>query len=380
MSEIVTQKSVTFINYSTPAEITTRELDLATCYKENEIVIKVEAAALNPFDLLVHGLYPKHLFSQKPKTYGEDFAGTIVKRGAKVDAKKWAVGRKVNGMFYHLYGDRGSLSNYLILDPVASGSVLPLEGEVPQSLLEQGHYNEFEINASWPLVFGTAYCALFRQGQCLGPDSKVLVIGASTSVSNCFIQIAKNHLHIGTVVGICSTKSIEFNKSQGFDYLVAYDSPRDDPKSGSVVEQVKQLIAGELNGEKFDLIFDSVGNSDFKPVIDEILKPMSANSQYVTIAGDAKMSYSHPSFAAFIPSRYRVMNLTPWKRFNYVPLMLDPSSDWMELGAKMLREGQFKPLIDSTYSFNDFQSAIDKLMSNRCKGKVVIKIDPDESK
>ena len=117
------------------------------------------------------------------------------------------------------------------------------------------------------------------------PSSKVLVLGASTSVASCFIQIAKNYSHIGTVVGTCNSRSVDFNKAKGFDYLVTYDE-------GDTVEKIKELIANELNGEKFDLIFDTVGNKQFFPVINEVLKPMSANSQYVTIAGDAKLIFS----------------------------------------------------------------------------------------
>ena len=368
--EVVLQKSVTFVNYSTPAEITTKELDLATCYKDNEIVIKVEAASLNPIDLLLHGMYPKHLLPQKPKPYGMDFAGTIVKRGAKVDAAKWAVGRKVNGMLFHMYGDRGTLSNYLVIDPVAVGSVTPMSA-LPESLVEyygDKRYNEFEVNAAWPLVFGTAFGALFRQGQHLGPESKVLVLGASTSVASCFIQIAKNYSHIGTVVGTCNSRSVEFNKAKGFDYLVTYDE-------GDTVEKVKELIANELNGERFDLIFDTVGNKQFFPVINEVLKPMSANSQYVTIAGDAKLSYSNPTYSSMMPSKQSLLSFTPWKKLNYTHLLVDSKSDWMELGAKMLKEGSFKPLIDSVYLFDDFQHAIDRLMSNKCRGKVVIDVN-----
>ena len=38
---------------------------------------------------------------------------------------------------------------------------------------------------------------------------------------------------------------------------------------GDTVEKIKELIANELNGEKFDLIFDTVGNKQFFPVINE---------------------------------------------------------------------------------------------------------------
>ena len=102
---------------------------------------------------------------------------------------------------------------------------------------------------------------------------------------------------------------------------------------------------------------------------------MSANSQYVTIAGDAKLSYSNPTYSSMMPTKQSFLNFTPWKKFDYTHLLVDSKSDWMELGAKMLKEGSFKPLIDSVYLFDDFQHAIDRLMSNKCRGKVVVDVN-----
>lgn len=130
--------------------------------------------------------------------------------------------------------------------------------------------------------FGTAYGVLYDQGQKLGPDSKILVNGASTAVSN--VQIAKKELKIGTVIGICNSKSFECNKETGFDHLIAYEK-------GNVVEEVQKYLDNDLEGAKFDLIFDSVGTSQFFPTIDKLLKPMNEGSYFVTSAGNYKVDY-----------------------------------------------------------------------------------------
>lgn len=108
--EVVTNRAVTYINNTTPATITSSKLDLRTCYKDSELVIEVHAAALNPIDFITHELCSSYIFGKYPKTYSRDYSGVVVKAGKHVD-RSWKVGDKVNGMYSHIYGERGSLSH-----------------------------------------------------------------------------------------------------------------------------------------------------------------------------------------------------------------------------------------------------------------------------
>lgn len=359
MSEIVTNSAVTFVNNKTPAKITTEEIDLNACFTDDEIVVEIHAAALNPVDFLLHSFAYSFILNGKPKVYSRDYSGVVIRAGKNVS--KWKVGDKVTGMFDHVYGDRGALSNYLILNPDKNVAIARL------AKFDDEKYDDFILNAAWPLVFGTAYSALLKQGQTLGPESKVLVIGASTSVSNAFIQIAKHHLHIGTVVGVSSKASMEHNKELGFDYMVPYND-------GSAVEHVKDLIKNKLNNEKFDLIFDSVGNSDFYPLHDTFLKPKNEGSLYATIVGDSKFNYLNPSLWDILPNFHIFKRYGPFKCYNYSNFLLHPLSEYMELGVEMIEKGEYKPAIDSVYDFKDFQQALDRIRSNKAKGKVVIRL------
>lgn len=358
----VTNRAITFINSRTPATITSREIDLNRCFSDTEIVIKIHAASLNPIDLLLHHTASRLPFNSHPKTFSRDYAGVIVKVGDKVD-RKWKIDDRVAGCFFHLYGEQGTLSDYLILNPSQQKAIAHIRDTTEEHL----KYDPFVLNAAWPLVFGTAYSALFDYGQKLGPDSKILVIGASTSVSYALVHIAKNFLNVGTVVGVCSSKSFEYNKAAGFDYLVPYDQ-------GPMVEEVGKLLVGTFKNEKFDLIFDSVGNSDFFPVINKFLKPKSENSHYVTIAGDNKINFKGSMFGmSNIRSFLRTVN--PLKDFNYSLEVLPCKQEYMDLGVKLIAESKYIPKIDSVYDFNDYQQAMDRLQSNSAKGKVVLKIN-----
>ncbi|GAV51780.1 hypothetical protein ZYGR_0AF02510 [Zygosaccharomyces rouxii] len=361
MSKVV-NRAVTFVNSRTPATITTKEIDLNHCFKDTEIVIKINAASLNPIDLMVHNFAWKLPFNSHPKTFSRDYAGVIVKAGDKVDPK-WKVDDKVAGSFFHLYGEQGALSDYLILNPKEQKAI----AHIQDTAKPDSEYDPFVLNAALPVVFGTAYTALFDYGQKLGPDSKILVIGASTSVSYALVHIAKKILNVGTVVGICSSQSFESNEAAGFDYLVPYDK-------GPVTEEVGKLLVGSLKNEKFDLIFDSVGNKDFFPVIDKFLKPKSENSYYISVAGDTKLSfYSHPFNMTSVRCALRAVN--PFKSYNYSLEALPCKPEYMDLGVKLIAEGKFVPKIDSVYDFADYQKAMDRLKSNRAKGKVVIRIN-----
>lgn len=355
---MVSSRAVTYINKSTPATLVKKELDLDSCYGKDELVIEVHAASLNPIDLLVHAFASWPVVGSDVKTYSRDYSGIIVKRGDNVDPK-WKVGDKVNGFFNHLYGREGSLTDYLVLNPKQQCAIAHMNKPA------ESKYNEFIVNAAWPLVFGTAYSALFNYGQKLGPDSKILIIGASTSVSYAMLQIAKHEIGIKTVVGVCSSKSIEYNKKLGYDYLATYDQ-------GPIIESVGKILVGDLNNEKFDLIFDSVGNSEFFPVLDRFLKPKKENSYYISIAGDKKINYSHPRLRDTFSTLVRVLN--PLKCYNYASFFVASQENYMQLGAKMIREGTYQPLIDSVYPLVDFQQAIDRQKSNRAKGKIVIKV------
>lgn len=361
MSNVV-NRAISFINSRTPATITSKKIDLDHCFKDTEIVVKIHAASLNPIDLMVHNFSWRLPFNSHPKAFSRDYAGVIVRVGDKVDSK-WKVDDRVVGCFFHVYGEQGTLSDYLILNPNEQKAIAHIHDTTKQDPT----YDPFILNASWPLVFGTAYTALFDYNQRLGPDSKILVIGASTSVSYALVQIAKKTLNVGTVVGICSSQSFEYNKTAGFDHLVPYDQ-------GPITEEVGKLLVGSLKNEKFDLIFDSVGNKDFFPVVDKFLKPKSENSYYISIAGDNKLNFNgHPFGVTSIRSLLRSAN--PFKGYNYSFEVLPCKQEYMDLGVKLVTEGKYVPKIDSVYDFDDYQKAMDRLKSNRAKGKVVIKIN-----
>ncbi|SCU95697.1 LAFA_0G01706g1_1 [Lachancea sp. 'fantastica'] len=355
----VTNRAITFVNSKSVPSISSHEIDLDACYKGNEIVVKVHAAALNPIDLMVyHAAYP-WLAGKHEKTFSRDYSGEVVKVGSRV--KGFEVGDKIVGLFQHLWGAQGTLSNYLVLDPTVQCAVTKVQA------FEDPQYSDYVLNAAYPLVFGTAYQALTGNGQKLGPDSRILVIGASTSVSSALVQIAKNHLKVGTVVGTCSKKSFDYNKAFGFDHLVAYDE-------GDQMQEIQKLVKTDFGNQKFDLIFDSVGSSDFFANITEILKDKHENSHYSSVAGDTILDYSNISLTSLLPSWESLRRWGPFRKYNYKYVLLRKDPHAMATAAQMIADKKYRPPIDSVHKFDDFADAFKRLSSHRAKGKVVIEV------
>ncbi|GMM56103.1 hypothetical protein DAKH74_027190 [Maudiozyma humilis] len=362
-------KQVSFVNRDTPLTITSEEIDLDTCFKEDEIVVEVHSAALNPADVFLHKSAYVRLSSSKPKGTGVDYSGVIVRRGAKVDPK-WAVGDKVNGDCWVIYGAHGTVSNYLIFSPMAHPAIAHMAKVPEKTLSANPGASEFDVAAAWPLVFGTAYAAIFHPKRDWSKINNVLVLGASTGVGNSFVQIVKNHLKVKNVVGVCNENSIEYNKQFGFDYLVSYNN-------GKTLENVREVMKTKLDNEKFDVIFDSCGSTDFLPVMDEFLKKWDTGAYYSTVVGDVSNDYQNVNPLALLRRRLFVepfRRFKPWRSYNYYFNMCAEDPEVMALANKMIESGEYVPQIDSVFSFENFRQAFDKLETGKAKGKVVIEI------
>ncbi|KAH3901223.1 Yim1p SCDLUD_002709 [Saccharomycodes ludwigii] len=353
-SPLVKRRSITFVNNATAPKLTITELNISNCYSADEILIKVHSAAFNPVDILLASFANSWLSARTDKTFGRDFSGEVIKVGSNVQG--YDVGDHVCGLFEHLYGTEGTMSDYLILNPTKTKALGKFE-------LSKGSVYTPEVYdkyCSWPLVFGTAFQGLlnytltksiWKEDQ----SRKILVVGASTSVGTCVVQIAKKYLDISVVDGICSAASFERNKQLGYDTLFDYHSD----------DLVDQIVA---NSNKYDVIYDCCGNSYFSQCMDKVLKPKDTGSYYVTIVGDQKMNYKNPKIN-FVSNLRKLVYCT----YNYHVLKLEGSKDFIDVGLDMLSKGELNLPIDSLCEPEEFEKAIDRLESNNAKGKIVVR-------
>ena len=283
----------------------------------NQVLVKVEAAALNPKDILVRKGKFKQLTGRKfPQGIGYDFAGTIQNQNGHSFKK----GEKVFGM---VNGMKGRCCAALV--------------EVDANELYQMPENiSFEAAAGVPLAGQTALQAIRDIGQ-LTEGQKICINGASGGVGTLAIQVAKEFG--GIVTSISSDKNLTFCESFGADAALSYN-------------QINILESKD----KFDVFFDVFGNYNYQKVA-KILNP---KGKYVTTV---------PKAAIF---KEQFFNLFRKKKASMV--VVKSNKEDLKWFYDKLMAGNIRAVVDKTFPLTEIKVAQKYIESKRAKGKVILKI------
>ena len=221
-------KAIVYYNYGSPDVLKYEETEKPTP-ADDEVLIKVRAASVNPYDWhFMRGMpyllrLGAGLRQPKNKRLGVDAAGQVEAVGKNITQFK--LDDEVFGCC------KGAFAEYAC----ASESKVVLK---PANLT-------FEQAASIPIAGLTALQGLRRGGlEDRGENQagkKVLVNGATGGVGTFAVQIAKSFA--AEVTGVCSTKNVEMLRSIGADHVIDYRK-EDFTKCGP----------------RYDLIFDCVAN------------------------------------------------------------------------------------------------------------------------
>ncbi len=170
---------------------------------DNEILVDVKAASVNPLDSKVRSGYLRAMVGENfPISLGVDFSGIVR-----------AVGKATEGYRIgdHVYG--------ALSVPDKMGAYSEQITASPESLARMPSTLDFVQAASIPIIAATA-ALTFTKYASLKADDGVLIIGASGSVGAFGIQFAKQHNL--PVTASSSAKSLEFVKSLGADDVYDY--------------------------------------------------------------------------------------------------------------------------------------------------------------
>lgn len=366
-------KALTYVGKGAPPNFTYKTIN--SPIPKNKILIRINAAALNPIDLQLLNA-PVSITSPGRKGIGRDFSGVIEEVG-KDHKTKWQVGEKVCGMFIHLYG-QGTVADHVLINPDVDHII-----KTPPNL-------SAEEAAAFPLSFGAAYKAMSRAK--LNSRAWVCILGGNTAAGQYAIQLARNHFNVDKIVVTASSKSDAFVRELGADMVIDYKSATNIGDSLKYVLGRKQVESqdfritnntshateGDKEGKRFRLIFDCVGGTDVLFKAYDLLEPVSAGSAYVTLVGDNKMTREQVYGAdgyLYNPSSFgrRLMSATGISGINYVFENIT-QGDWLDTAYNLLLDGTVKVTIDSVYEWSDWKKAIAKLQSGKVSGKVVLHI------
>jgi NADPH:quinone reductase-like Zn-dependent oxidoreductase len=177
-------KAAVLTRYGPPEAVEIREVDRPVP-GENDVLVKIRAASINPLDW--HGMrgtpYIARLMgglnTPKDPRLGVDIAGHVEAIGKNVT--RFKPGDEVFGM------SKGALAEYGCISFAA-----PAKFALSMSALAQKPANAtFEQAAAIPVAGVTALQGLRHQGH-LQPGQKVLINGAAGGVGTFAVQIAKS--------------------------------------------------------------------------------------------------------------------------------------------------------------------------------------------
>lgn len=359
-------KALTYVGKGAPPNFTFKKINAPI--PSNKILIRINAAALNPVDLHLMNA-PISFTSPGHKGIGRDFSGTVEEVG-KGQKNNWKIGDKVCGMFIHVNG-QGTVADHILINPDVDHII-----KSPPNLSN-------EEAASYPISFGAAYKALNRAK--LDDKAWVCILGGNTAAGQYAIQLARNHFNVDKIVVTASARSEKFVKELGADMVIDYKSATNVGDSLQYVLGQKKLESEnfrasnnmsyieDAGAKKFRLILDCVGGTSVLVKAYELLEPYSAGSAYVTLVGDAPMSLDTVYGSSSWNMGRKLMSATGMSGINYVFENVTPG-EWLDKSYDLFVNGTVKPTIDSVYDWGSYKDAFTKIRSGKVRGKVVLKI------
>jgi NADPH:quinone reductase-like Zn-dependent oxidoreductase len=325
-------KAITYTKYGPPDVLQIEEVAKPSP-KDNEILIKTRATTVTSGDWRVRslnvpvgfGFISRLIFGvSRPKQpiLGTELAGEIESVGKKV--KKFKVGDQV---FVFSGAAMGCYVEYKCMPEDGAVSLKP--------------FNLTYDEAAAISFGGTTALDFFKRGK-LQSGEKVLVNGASGGVGTAAVQLAK---HFGAeVTGVCSTTNIELVKSLGANHVIDY---------------TKEDFTD--NGITYDIIVDTAGTAPFSRIKDSLKE----GGRLVLVLGG-------------LPDMLQI----PWVLMtSNKKIIAGPASERVEdlhFLAKLAETGEFKPVIDRRYPFEQIAEAHSYVDTGRKKGNVVITLKQND--
>jgi NADPH:quinone reductase-like Zn-dependent oxidoreductase len=281
--------------------------------KNNQVLVKVIAAGVNPVDAMIRsGKYAKVFGTTLPLIPGYDIAGIVEKTGAKVT--RFKPGDAIYA--YPMWG--GGYAEYDVVD----------EAEMafkPKSI-------NFVEAAGVPLVALTAWQALIDAAK-LSAGQTVLIHGGSGGVGSFAIQIAKTRG--AKVIATASTPNQDLLKQLGADVAVDY------------TKQKFEDVAKDV-----DVVLDSVGKD--------------------TLA----RSYGVLKKGGFIATLVAELDQTELDKHGIRGASIAVRPNGAELAeiGKLIDEKKIKPIISEVLPLTDAVKAQEKAAKHHTRGKIVLKV------
>ncbi|MCH8904871.1 MAG: NAD(P)-dependent alcohol dehydrogenase [Bacteroidetes bacterium] len=320
-------KAIVYRKYGSPDVLELQEIEKPVP-KDNEVLVKVHAASVNPLDW--HYLRGEPFFMRlvgagllKPKRtiLGADLAGRVELVGKNV--KQFQPGDEVFGGASHL----GAFAEYV---------------SVPEKELAlKSNSMTFEEAAAVPIAGLTALQGLRDKGK-IQSGQKILINGASGGVGTFAVQLAKSFG--AEVTAVCSTRNLDRMRSLGAEHVIDYTQ-----------ENFTE------NEQHYDLILAANG---YHP-LSAYKRALSPNGISVTTGGSMKQIYQ-------IMFRGPWMSMGGGKKMVFLSTKINKED--LVFMNELYETGKVKPVIDRRYALSEVPDAIRYIEEGHARGKVIITI------
>lgn len=314
--------------YGSPDEVLAPEEIGTPVVKDDEVLVRVEAAGLSVGDCFgVRGApiavrLATGLIKPKRAVPGYDLAGRVAAVGAKVT--RFRPGDEVFG------AGHGTCAEYAC---VTETGLAPK----PATLT-------FAEAAAIPTSALAALHALRDVGK-VRPGQRVLINGAAGGVGSFAVQIAK--AFGAAVTAVCSTQNVDLVRSLGADHAVDYTQ-----------EDFTR------RGQRYDVIFDNVENRSLA----DCRRALAPTGTLILNSGTEGHGID------MLIRLVKPFVVSPFVRQRLCRYLSVPNAADLVVLKDLVDAGKLRPVIDRTYPLPATPAALGYLEGGHARGKVVVAI------
>lgn len=314
-----------------------------------EVLVKLEAAALNRLDLWVRDGW-KGIKIDYPHILGADGAGQVAGLGKGVE--EWEEGQRVvinaniadGTCEYCRAGFENQCVKWNLLGETLPGTYAEYITVPQRNLLAVPDGFDMHKAAAAGLVYHTAWHSLITRGK-LQPGETVLVVGASGGVNTASIQVAKLAGAEVFVIG-SSREKLVLAEALGADHTI----DRSDEENWS------KTLYYQTNKRGVDMVVDNVGSTYY-------------HSMRAARKGGRIMTVGNTGAAKFeFDNRYMF-----GKHLSLIGSTMGTLDDFRRVMG-LVFAGKLKPVVDKSFDLEDAQSAHQRLDEGKQLGKITLNI------
>lgn len=300
---------------------------------EGELVIEIQAAALNRADLLQRrGLYPPP--PGVTDILGMECAGVVGALGPGCTGSL-PIGERVMALL-----PGGGYAERVVV-PEAMAMPVPSVLSIEQA-------------AAVPEAFLTAREALFAAGRLAATDA-VLIHAAAGGVGSAAVQLA--HFSGARVFATAgSAKKCEWVRERGADTVIDYTR-----------EDFADVIARQTGGRGVDVILDFVGAAYAEK--HGACLAMRGRHVLIGVLGGAQASVN---FGRMLQKRQSLIGIVMRAREAQEKIAM--TREFVRTTLPLFADGRLEPLVDSVFPLSEAAQAHERMEANVNLGKIVLKV------